>query len=303
MCRWILAFCFYCLLCALPVTGMGGNLLQMELRYQVMHNAGDDYQLASRKEEWSANRTAVIVCDVWDYHHCYNAVKRLEQFAPRLNEVVVEARKRGCIVIHAPSDCMDAYKDHPARLRAQSTPPAKTLPEDIGQWCKQIPSEEKVVYPIDQTDGGEDDDPAEHAKWAKHLEELGRDPRRPWREQLSTVVIDPEKDYVTDRGEEVWSILEANGIENVILTGVHVNMCVLGRPFGLRQLSKNGKNVVLMRDMTDSMYNPKQWPYVTHHEGTRRIISHIERHVCPTVTSDQLIGGKRFEWPDDKDSN
>ena len=33
-------------------------------------------------------------------------------------------------------------------------------------------------------------------------------------------------------------------------------MCVLGRPFGLRQMAKNGKNVVLMRDMTDTMYNP-----------------------------------------------
>ena len=51
-----------------------------------------------------------------------------------------------------------------------------------------------------------------------------------------------------------------------------------------------------MRDMTDSMYNPKQWPYVSHHEGTRRIISHIERHVCPTLTSDQIIGGVPFTW-------
>ncbi len=145
MCRPVFAFCFYGLLCALPVTGRGGDPMQMDLRYQVMQNAGDGYQLASRKEEWSAKRTAVIVCDVWDYHHCYNAVKRLEQFAPQLNAVVVEARKRGCIVIHAPSDCMDAYKDHPARVRAQDTPPAKMLPENIGQWCKQIASEEKVV--------------------------------------------------------------------------------------------------------------------------------------------------------------
>ena len=294
------AFCFVGLFCVIPVVGFGENPMKMDLRYQVIQSSDNEYRAENRNEDWLPSQTAVIVCDVWDYHHCYNAVKRLEQFAPRLNEVIVEARKQGCVVIHAPSDCMDAYENHPARLRALNTPKAKVLPERIGEWCKQIPSEEKVVYPIDQTDGGEDDDPQEHAKWAKQLEQAGRDPRRPWREQLSTVKIDPNIDYITDRGEEVWSILESRKIKNVILTGVHVNMCVLGRPFGLRQLSKNGKNVVLMRDMTDSMYNPKQWPYVSHHEGTRRIISHIERHVCPTVTSDQLIDGEPFLWPDEQ---
>jgi hypothetical protein len=73
-------------------------------------------------------------------------------------------------------------------------------------------------------------------------------------------------------------------------------MCVLGRPFGLRQLSKNGMNVVLMRDLTDSMYNPRSWPHVSHLEGNALIIAHIERHICPTMTSDQFIGGIPFKF-------
>ena len=91
-------------------------------------------------------------------------------------------------------------------------------------------------------------------------------------------------------------MLQAGEIKNVILVGVHTNMCVLGRPFGLRQLAKNGVNVVLMRDLTDSMYNPKSWPHVSHAEGTALIISHIEQHVCPTITSDQFLGGEPFEF-------
>ena len=87
--------------------------------------------------------------------------------------------------------------------------------------------------------------------------------------------------------------MQAGGIKNVILVGVHTNMCVLGRPFGLRQLAKNGVNVVLMRDLTDAMYNPKSWPYVSHDEGTKKIISHIERYVCPTITSDQISAANR----------
>jgi sugar lactone lactonase YvrE len=131
------------------------------------------------------------------------------------------------------------------------------------------------------------------------LVDLGRNPHLPWQRQSDKITIDGDRDYISDRGDEVWNVLESRGIKNVILTGVHVNMCVLGRPFGLRQMARNGKNVVLMRDMTDSMYNPASWPYVSHYRGNDRIISHIERFVCPTITSDQFIGGKPFRFAGD----
>ncbi len=85
-----------------------------------------------------------------------------------------------------------------------------------------------------------------------------------------------------------------------MLVGVHTNMCVLGRPFGLRQLAKNGKNVVLVRDMTDTMYNPAMPPYVSHFSGTDLIVEHIEQHVCPTITSDQVLGGSPFRFRHDR---
>lgn len=246
------------------------------------------------EERWDPAKTAIIVCDVWDLHHCRNAVRRLEEFAPRLNGVLKDARKRGIAIIHAPSDCMPAYEDHPARKRAVETPKAAKLPRDIESWCSRIPAEEKADYPIDQSDGGEDDDPQEHAEWAAKLEKLGRNPAMPWKRQLDTIEIDPGRDYISDRGDEVWSILEARGIENVILAGVHTNMCVLGRPFGLRQMVRNGKHAVLMRDMTDCMYNPKRRPFVDHFTGNDLIIAHVERYVCPTITSDQFLGGVPF---------
>lgn len=300
MSHWLFSFSVLMIGSSLMNVALAEEFLQLNLQFQTQQTQADDYLLEHRQERWKATETAIIVCDVWDYHHCYNAVKRLEQFAPRLNQVVKVARQLGCTIIHSPSDCMDAYAAHPARVRAMSVPVASPLPHAINDWCSQIPSEEMVIYPIDQSDGGEDDNPEDHAKWASKLEKLGRNPKMPWKKQLATIEMEPSLDYISDRGEEVWSILEAKGIRNVILTGVHVNMCVLGRPFGLRQLARNGKNVVLMRDMTDSMYNPQRWPYVSHHEGTRRIISHIERHVCSTVTSDQLLGGDSFRWTDEK---
>src|ERR1043165_838701 len=76
-------------------------------------------------------------------------------------------------------------------------------------------------------------------------------------------------------------------------------MCVLGRPFGLRQMAKNGKRVVLLRDMTDTMYNPARWPYVSHFTGTDRVVEHIEKFVCPTITSDQVLGGRPLRFRHD----
>jgi nicotinamidase-related amidase len=129
---------------------------------------------------------------------------------------------------------------------------------------------------------------------------MGRNPKAPWKSQIAVLKIDADKDAISDSGPEIWSMLEERGIHNVILLGVHTNMCVLGRPFGLRQMAKNGKNVVLMRDMTDTMYNPAKRPFVSHFEGTRLIIEYIQAYVCPTITSDQLIGGNEFRFKGDE---
>src|SRR5262245_27820665 len=257
------------------------------------------YAVVTKPQAWPAKQTAVIVCDMWDAHHCLNAVRREEEMVPRMEEFLTKARANGALVIYAPSSCMEPYKEHPARKRAQAAPKAKDLPRDIGEWCKKIPAEEKGVYPIDQSDGGEDDDPAEHEAWHAKLSAMGRNPKAPWKSQHPGLTIKNE-DAISDSGVELWNLLADRGINNVMLVGVHTNMCVLGRPFGLRQMAKNGKNVVLVRDLTDTMYNPKMPPYVSHFEGTRLIVEHIEKYVCPTVTSWHVAGVSEVRFKGDK---
>jgi type 1 glutamine amidotransferase/nicotinamidase-related amidase len=199
-----------------------------------------------------------------------------------MNRAVAAARERGVFIIHAPSSCMDAYKDHPARKRARSAPKAANLPDDIAGWCHQIPAEEKGTYPIDQSDGGCDDGP--------------KCPEgSPWKSQIAAIEIRDE-DAISDSGVEIWNLLESRGITNVMLMGVHTNMCVLGRPFGLRQMAIHGKNVVLVRDLTDTMYNSRRSPYVSHFEGTNRIVEHIEKYVAPTIVSTDLTGQPAFRF-------
>jgi len=243
------------------------------------------FVVKEKELRWNPAQTAIIICDMWNQHWCQGATRRVGELAPAMNRTVAAARSKGVLIIHAPSSCMDAYKDHPARRRAQSAPKARNLPEHIGEWCNKIPAEEQGIYPIDQSDGGCDDGP--------------QCPQgSPWKSQVVAIAI-RDDDAISDSGAEIWNLLESRGITNVMLMGVHTNMCVLGRPFGLRNLARSGKNVVLVRDLTDTMYNSRKWPYVSHFEGTNRIIEHIEKYVGPTITSTDLTGRPAFRFQSD----
>lgn len=269
---------------------VGAEETPLTLDLQIRNRTG---AVKTTRELWLPSRTAVIVCDMWDLHTSPNAVIREGEMAPRMNRVLEKVRAAGALVIHAPSGCMEAYEGTPARERALTAPAAARIPHQIGEWCKLLPAEEGAVYPIDQSDGSNDDDPEKKATWTAQLVAKGVDPKAPWTRQIDVLRIDQEKDAISDSGIEIWNLLESRDIDNVILMGVHVNMCVAGRPFGLRQMAKNGKNVVLMRDLTDAIYNPARWPFVSHRQGTALFIEHVEKHISPTISSEQILGDKK----------
>lgn len=260
-------------------------VLHARVREPGKAGAGGSVVVTEKVLQWKPAQTAIIICDMWNQHWCQGATRRVGELAPAMNQAVAAARTAGVFIIHAPSSCMAAYQNHPARKRAQMAPRAGNLPAHIGEWCNKIPAEEKGIYPIDQSDGGCDDGP--------------KCPQgSPWKSQIAAIEIKNE-DAISDSGAEIWNLLESRGITNVMLMGVHTNMCVLGRPFGLRNLARSGKNVVLVRDLTDTMYNSRSWPYVSHFEGTSRIIEHIEKYVAPTITSTDLTGKPAFRFQPD----
>lgn len=109
--------------------------------------------------------------------------------------------------------------------------------------------------------------------------------------QIESIEIS-RTDAVTDDGEELLALLEEGEIEDVVVMGVHANRCMLGRPYGIRQLVYWGKKPVLCRDLTDSYHRDPRG----HSTGNEDMISHIERYWCPTLTSDQLVGGAPFQF-------
>jgi hypothetical protein len=117
--------------------------LPLSLRKRVETSPGGAFRVVEDKASWEGKQTAVIVCDMWAKHWCKGATDRGAEMAPRMNRFLDEARRRGALVIHAPSGGVDFYKDHPARKRAQSAPKAANLPEGIASWCSQIEAEKR----------------------------------------------------------------------------------------------------------------------------------------------------------------
>lgn len=258
---------------------------QLQFRTQKETEEGSEkYHSITTPENWDPKKTAFVICDMWDDHYCQNAARRVGEMAPRMNEVIKAAREQGSLIIHSPSGCMDVYKDTPQRKLAMNAPPVETkIP--LKSWCYLDPKMEadmpvKVDQPCD--DKGK-----------------LRDRVRFYNKQIDTLEI-AEGDAITD-SVEAFYLMEQKGIENVVIMGVHTNMCVLGRPFGIRQMVAAGQNVVLMRDMTDTMYNPEDEPYVNHFTGNDLVFEHIERFWCPTITSDQILEkeAEPFRFPGD----
>jgi len=260
------------------------TMLKLNLRSRVESQPGSkQWNAINKEEQWDPQKTAAVVCDMWDQHWCKGASARVAEMAPRMNRLIAALRSRGVLVIHAPSETMAFYKDHPGRALAKSAPKVETKPP-LARWCSLMPAREGPL-PIDDSDGGCDCEP--------------KCPQgNPWRRQIATLEI-KDGDAITDSAEAFY-LMKQRGITNVLVMGVHLNMCVLGRPFSIRQLVLQGQRVALVRDMTDTMYNPKRRPTVDHFTGTDRVVSHVEQYWCPSITSDQIIGGEPFRFAADK---
>ena len=245
-------------------------LLRLNLRSQKLVTSAEGYnvwQAETVAATLPAGETALVLCDVWDKHWSRGANERLAKLLPRMNEVAKTLRGQGVFIVHAPSDTMKAYEGTPARKRVLEAlkvdPPANLPHADPPQ-------------PIDASDGGSD---------------TGDPGGSPWRSQHPAIEIDQARDAVSDSGRDLYNLYRQRGIKNILIMGVHTNMCVLGRSFAIKQMVRWGFNVVLVRDLTDTMYNPAKPPYVPHDEGTRLVVEFIEKFWCPTVSSDDLVKG------------
>jgi nicotinamidase-related amidase len=239
--------------------------LQLALRSRVEAFKGSGaWEEVRLRDSFPASQTAILICDMWDKHWCSGASRRVQALALRMAPIIDEARAHGIQIIHAPSETMAFYKDWPQRQRmlriAKMEPPASLGLTD-------------PPLPVDDASGGCDTAPDQFYT--------------AWTREIATLPMAAE-DVISDDGAQIYGFLRERGIRNLLVMGVHVNMCILNRSFAIKKMTNWGIRCVLVRDLTDSMYNPQDRPRVSHEQGTELIVQHIEKYWCQSTLSAEL---------------
>jgi nicotinamidase-related amidase len=241
------------------------RILHLDLRSRVEAFRGSGiWQEVHLRQDLPVAKTAIVICDMWDKHWCAGASRRVDTLADRMAPVVDASRAHGIQIIHAPSDVMEFYRDTPQRRRLAE---AVKIEPAVNLNLTDPP------LPIDDSNGGCDTPETFYKAWTR---------------EHSRIRIAPE-DGISDKGAEIYSFLRGRGVETVLIMGVHTNMCILNRSFAIRQMTKWGVRCILVRDLTDSMYNPSDRPFVSHDHGTELVVEHIEKYWAPTLTSSNLM--------------
>jgi nicotinamidase-related amidase len=271
----ILLFCLFSLAANKPAA-----TINFTVQKRVAAAGKDNFTVVKEVQQWDAAQTAIIICDMWDQHWCKGATGRVKEIAPYMNNVLNIARQKGILIVHSPSDCMNYYKEFPQRKLAE-----KYASPDDSDGGELLPAEKNAVWPIDQSNGGCTDTPR-------------CEQRNAWKKQIDALEI-KDGDVISDAGNEIEKMFKEKGIKQVILMGVHTNMCIVNRTFGMRNMTRYGMKVALMRDLTDAMYDSRQAPYVNHFQGLGMMIEYIEKYIGPTVTSTDLTGKPPFRFTGD----
>jgi nicotinamidase-related amidase len=240
--------------------------LRLRTRIQPFHDRGP-WEEAYFDGTIATSRTAIVITDMWDKHWCTGATNRVGQIVLRMEPVLEKARSAGILIIHAPSDTMNFYVNDPGRLLAENAPQV-TPPQELN--FKDAP------LPIDDSDEG--------------CDTPGDKPHTAWKREHPGLTIAPG-DVISDKGAEIYNVLREHHIDTVLYMGVHANMCILNRTFGVRQMSKWGLRCIIVRDLMDAMYNPAAKPYVSHAAGTELVYEFIEQYWAPSTTSSDLLAG------------
>ena len=248
----------------------GKLLLRAQSRIEVEPKSGL-FDAVVRDQEWDVSETAIIVCDMWNDFYCKRAALRFERMVPRLNATLNDARDLGVMVIHAPSGVVDFYREMPQRKRMLLNAPAASS-NTLG-WYHRDPAREPEL-PLDVSKQTCDDPVIAPSVRVFSQQHPGID------------IIG--FDGISDSGQEIYNFCQQEGIKNLVIMGVHTNYCIVNRSFGIRQMVRVGMNVVLARDLTDALYDPRQSPNVSHARGTEIVVEHIEQYLSPSILSTDL---------------
>jgi nicotinamidase-related amidase len=203
-------------------------------------------------------RVGVIAVDVWNYHWCKTATMRVDAFVPRINKALDAARALGMTVMLCPSDVVDNYVGFPQREKVFAVPLVE-VPKVMDVTCPAAPDAGGCACGRERC--------AVNYGW----------------DGMHPGLRIGDDDWMPDTQAEVYAICRKLGLTHLIYVGFHTQVCLLGKPMGLRAMKSAGLRCVLARDMTDAHpgYDPSR--NFTPDLNTAQVVEHFEKYLAPTI--------------------
>lgn len=224
----------------------------------------DTGAIVIKSEEVDPRRVGVVAVDVWNFHWCKTATMRVDAIVPRMNKALEAARALGMKVMLCPSDVVDNYAGYPQR-EAIFALPKVTVPKVMEVTCPPVPDAGGCACGRERC--------AVNYGW----------------DGMHPALVIGEDDLMPDTQAEVYAICQKYGLTHLIFVGFHTQVCLLGKPMGLRAMKAAGLNCVLARDMTDAHpgYEPSR--NFTPDLNTEQVVEHFEKHLAPTIHFQQEL--------------
>lgn len=216
------------------------------------------------------SQAALVLVDVWEKHYLREPEERADDIInKKLAPLLAACRKKGLMVIHAPSP--QVAKLHPnwvrlvdeseMRSKDSSWPPASFQRKTGNYQSFSRPAEpreaerQKIVFP--------------HVFHPK--------------------VKPVENEPVIAWGEELHRYCKQKGILFLLYAGFNTNACLITRDYGMLQMSNDrGYETILIRDCTTGMESRYTQASLSQTEGA---ILFFEMFGQYAVTSDDIING------------
>lgn len=252
-------------------TTLAASAAEIELTLQSRDPATSKILLTS--ETMDPKRVGVIAVDVWNYHWCKTATMRVDAIVPRMNKALEAARALGMKILLCPSDVVDNYVGYPQR-EAVFALPQFPVPTVVNVTCPPVPDAGGCACGRERCGGN-----------------YGWDGMHP-------ALHIGEADLMPDTQAEVYAICRKYGLTHLIYVGFHTQVCLLGKPMGLRAMKSAGLKCVLARDMTDAHpgYDPAR--NFTPDLNTEQVVEHFEKHLAPTISFQEELT-KLGKWDPD----
>jgi hypothetical protein len=229
---------------------------EMELTLQTRDPETGNIVLTTEKVD--PKHVGVIAVDVWNFHWCKTATMRVDAFVPRMNKALDAARALGMTVMLCPSDVVDNYVGYPQR-EAVFALPKYPVPSVVNVTCQPAPDAGGCACGRERC--------AVNYGW----------------DGMHPALRIGEADLMPDTQAEVYAICVKYGITHLIYIGFHTQVCLLGKPMGLRAMKSAGLRCFLARDMTDAHpgYDPSR--NFTPDLNTEQVVAHFEKYLAPTI--------------------